>query len=109
LQQLRDLTFHEIDSPSMLAWSKTAPDPAGGLDRVITVVNLDPFATHEATLTLDLPALGLHPDERFVVADAFTGSTWVWGQSNYVRLDPFAEPAHVLTVHRSAEVGGGNG
>jgi starch synthase (maltosyl-transferring) len=109
LQQLRDLVFHDIDNPSMLAWSKIAPDPAGGLDRVIAVVNLDPVNTHEATLRLDLPALGLDPDERFVVSDAFTGSSWVWGPSNYVRLDPSVEPAHVLTVHHPIDDGTSHG
>jgi starch synthase (maltosyl-transferring) len=105
LQQLRDLAFHEIDDPSLLAWSKTAPDGAGGLDRVIAVVNLDPFHAHDAMLHLDLRALGLDPEERFVVSDAFTGSSWVWRTDNYVRLDPFAEPAHILTVHRPGDDG----
>jgi starch synthase (maltosyl-transferring) len=99
LQQLRDLTFHEIDNPLMLAWSKTATRSDGRRDSVITVVNVDPFAAQQATLNLDMPALGLGWDDRFVVADAFTGSSWVWGRANYVRLDPFTEPAHVLTVH----------
>ena len=34
----------------------------------------------------------------FDVLDEITGETWRWGQHNYVRLDPFAEPAHVLAV-----------
>jgi starch synthase (maltosyl-transferring) len=109
LQQLRDVTFHETDSPSVLAWSKIAPDPAGGVDRVIAVVNLDPFDTHEATLALDLPALMLDQDERFVVSDAFTGSSWVWGPRNYVRLDPLVEPAHILAVQRSGDDGTSDG
>ncbi len=86
----------------MLAWSKSAPDPSGGVDRVIAVVNLDPVdcAASKRRSGLDLPALGLGRGRRgFDVTDAFTGSSWVWGPNNYVRLDPVTEPAHVLTVH----------
>jgi starch synthase (maltosyl-transferring) len=100
LQQLRDITFHPIDNDAMLAYSKSAPLPGGGLDTVIVVINLDPHAAREATLTLDLTALGMAAGDRFVVSDAFTGASYVWGDSNYVRLDPFTEPAHLLTVHQ---------
>ena len=31
-----------------------------------------------------------------------SGSTFLWGQRNYVRLDPFVEPAHILHVRRAA-------
>jgi starch synthase (maltosyl-transferring) len=99
LQQLRNITFHPIDNPGMLAYSKSAPLPGGGRDTVIVVVNLDPHATREATLTVDMAALGLEPGDRYVVSDAFTGASYTWGDANYVRLDPFVEPAHVLTVH----------
>ena len=36
------------------------------------------------------------------VHDELTGETYVWGKDNYVRLDPFVEPAHVFTVRRPA-------
>jgi starch synthase (maltosyl-transferring) len=100
LAQLRDLTFHQVDNPDVIAYSKRALLPDGRYDTVIVVVNLDPHGVREAMATLDLAALGMAPGERFRVTDEFTGSEWVWGESNYVRLDPFAEPAHLLTVHR---------
>ena len=34
------------------------------------------------------------------LCDELTGATFRWGEHNYVRLDPFVEPAHVLTVRR---------
>ena len=67
---------------------------------MIVVVNLDPHATRETTVHLDLPALGLDWHDSFVVHDEITGQTWTWGEHNYVRLDPHHEPAHVLTVRR---------
>ena len=33
--------------------------------------------------------------------DELTGATFDWGQHNPVRLDPYAEPAHVFTVTRN--------
>jgi starch synthase (maltosyl-transferring) len=38
------------------------------------------------------------------VHDELSGAEFVWGQHNTVRLDPYGEPAHILTVHRLSEV-----
>ncbi len=100
LQQLRDLHFHTVDHPDVLAYSKRGVGADGADDVVLVVVNLDPHGVREAFVTLDLAELGFAPGDRFVVSDLFTGDSWVWGETNYVRLDPFAEPAHLLTVHR---------
>ena len=96
LRQLRNVVFHQVDNDQVLAFSKRA-----GTDTVIVVVNLDPHHTHEATVQLDLPALGLEWSADFTgftVHDEITGAEYHWKQSNYVRLDPHAEPAHVLTL-----------
>ena len=45
-----------------------------------------------------MAALGLPADSRFDVRDVVTGQRWVWGSSNYVRLDAFQEPVHLLVV-----------
>jgi starch synthase (maltosyl-transferring) len=45
-----------------------------------------------------MPALGLDWGETFDACDEVTDTSYSWGQANYVRLDPFAEPAHVFTV-----------
>ncbi len=99
LQRLRNLHFHATDSPQVMAYSK---DEGTGADRdtVLVVVNLDPHGAREATVSLDLPALGFDWSDRFLVHDEVTAATYDWGQYNYVRLDPFLEPAHILTVRR---------
>ncbi|MFI0412494.1 hypothetical protein, partial [Actinomadura sp. 3N508] len=53
----------------------------------------------EATLHLDLPALGLpdDPTRTFTVTDQLDGTTYTWTRSNYIRLDPHTQPAHILT------------
>ncbi|MGH8866939.1 MAG: maltotransferase domain-containing protein [Actinomycetes bacterium] len=101
LRRLRNLRFHHVDQAEVMAFSKR--EVVDGRDDIVLVVlNLDPHAAREATVTLDMPALGLDSDDRVDVHDQITGETYHWGQHNYVRLDPFTEPAHILTVRRSA-------
>jgi starch synthase (maltosyl-transferring) len=107
LQQLRNLSIHSTDDESVLCFAKHAPDPStgsgtgAGADTVVVVVNLDPHGARETMVHLDLPALGLGWEDTFEVSDEITGQTWRWGAHNYVRLDPWWEPAHVLTVRRT--------
>ncbi len=96
LQQLRELTFHQIDNDAMLCFSKR--DQRTG-NTVLVVCLLDSHNTHWGNTSLELPALGLDWSERFRVRDEITGAEFDWGQFNTVRLDPTQEPAHVLTVH----------
>jgi starch synthase (maltosyl-transferring) len=104
LQLLRNLTVHSSDDESILVFSKTATVAAGTvdehLDTVIVVVNVDPHAARETTVRLNMPALGMDWHDHFVVHDELTGQSWTWGEQNYVRLDPYTEPAHILTVRR---------
>jgi starch synthase (maltosyl-transferring) len=99
LQRLRNVVIHSSDDENVLAFSKQ--DDASG-DLVIVVINLDPHAARETMVHLDLPALGLDWHDSLAVHDELTGQDWHWGQHNYVRLDPGVEPAHVLTVRRTA-------
>ncbi|TIC84024.1 alpha-1,4-glucan--maltose-1-phosphate maltosyltransferase [Nocardioides sp. GY 10127] len=96
LQQLRNTTIHYSDDDQVLVLAKQAVPGDASADTVIVVINLDPHGVHETTVHLDVDALGL--GESFAVHDEITGADWTWGQHNYVRLDPFHEPAHVLTV-----------
>jgi len=97
LHQLRNLTFHHADDDAIIVFSKRRTT-ADGEDTVIVVVNLDPHAARQTTVHLDMPALGLDWSDSFAVSDELSGETWRWGEHNYVRLDPFVEPAHVLVV-----------
>jgi starch synthase (maltosyl-transferring) len=95
LQRLRNLVVHSTDDDSVICYSKREGD-----DTVIVVVNVDPHGTRETTVHLNMPALGLDWHDQFVVHDELSGETWTWGERNYVRLDPYYEPAHILTVRR---------
>jgi starch synthase (maltosyl-transferring) len=98
LQQLRHLTFHPTDSDKVICYSKQVEG-----DAVLVVVNLDPHGAAETTVHLDMPALGLGWGDTFAVHDEITGASYVWGEHNYVRLDPFHEPAHLFTVRRTGQ------
>jgi starch synthase (maltosyl-transferring) len=97
LHWLRNLRFHHVDQPELMCFSKRATIPGRPeADTVLVVVNLDPHQIREATVWLDLPALGM--DREFTVTDELTGESFRWGQANYVRLDPMYRPAHIFTV-----------
>jgi starch synthase (maltosyl-transferring) len=110
LHQLRNLRFHFSDQPEILCYSKSvlAEGGSGERDTVLVVVNIDPHHPREATVWLDLSALGVSPGEGFVVADELSGQEFRWGQANYVRLDPAVTPAHIFTV-KSGQIDGGPG
>ncbi|AWS46482.1 alpha-1,4-glucan--maltose-1-phosphate maltosyltransferase [Streptosporangium sp. 'caverna'] len=109
LQELRNLRFHSVDHPDVVCFSKRLPgayDTAtrrhGLGDVVLAVVNLDPHNTHEATVSLDMPTLGLDWHAEFVVDDELSGESYRWRETNYVRLDPHIHPAHVFTLRSAA-------
>jgi starch synthase (maltosyl-transferring) len=97
LQQLRNIHFHETDHDELIAYSKT--DPATG-DTVIMVITLNSFEMREGTVRLDMPELGMDWDDSFRVHDEITGETWQWGERNYVRLEPWANVAHILRLEK---------
>ena len=101
LRQLRNLHVHASDNDAVVVYSKHldgAFTRTGRSDSVIVVANVDPHSLREATVYLDLQAIGLQPGTQFDVRDVVTGNRWVWGDANYVRLDAFDEPVHLLVV-----------
>ncbi|MFP7365629.1 alpha-1,4-glucan--maltose-1-phosphate maltosyltransferase [Corynebacterium callunae] len=95
LQQLRNLHFHEADNDQIIAYSKV--DALTG-NTVLVVVNLDPRSAREATVHLDMAALGLDKGAQFEVRDAITGARYLWGESNFVRLEPLRDVAHIFVL-----------
>jgi starch synthase (maltosyl-transferring) len=101
LRQLRNLHVHASEDDAIFVYSKhldAAFTGTGAADTLLIVVNLDPHSVRESIVHLDLEALGLAPAARFGVEDLVTGAQWTWGADNYVRLDAFTEPAHILHV-----------
>jgi starch synthase (maltosyl-transferring) len=97
LHWLRNLRFHEVDNEALLCWSKHDPETS---NTVLVICTFDPAQVQWGNITLDMPALGLDWQERFLARDELTGASYDWGQHNAVRLDPYLQPAHIVTVHR---------
>jgi starch synthase (maltosyl-transferring) len=101
LRQLRNLEVHWSDDDSILVYSKflaaehTRP---GKPDGIIVVANVDPHSVRETTVHLDLSKLGLPQGSTFDVKDLLTDRKFTWGSDNYVRLDAFTQPVHILAI-----------
>lgn len=101
LRQLRNLDIHWSDDDAILVYSKYldgAYTEGAGPDGLIMVVNVDPHSVRETLVHLDLTRLGMAPDARYSVRDLLTGDRFDWGPDNYVRLDAFTQPMHILHV-----------
>ena len=106
LQRLRGLTVHPTTDDAILCFSRRVSadqSPDGRADTVIVVVTTDPHHTREATITLDLAALGITDPANadtasFAAHDLLSGEVYAWGAHPYVRLDPNVRTAHVIEV-----------
>ncbi|MFM7068384.1 MAG: alpha-1,4-glucan--maltose-1-phosphate maltosyltransferase, partial [Actinomycetes bacterium] len=97
LWRMQSFRAERIDHPQLVAYSHRHGD-----DVILAVVNLDADHAHEATVGLDLWALGLPTSAPFVAEDLLTGESWNWqGADNYVRLDPAERVAHVFSLRRA--------
>jgi len=98
LHGMRGLRFHHADSPHVIFYSKMTP----GRDNVVLVaVNLDPFATHEASLEIPLGEIGIAADETYELHELLADERrLVRGSTHTVSLDPRVAPAHVYRLGR---------
>lgn len=95
LQHMRNLRFHDIDNPHLLAYSKTYDD-----NLVVVVVNLDPYHEQQGWLHLPLGELDIPEDRPYELHDMLGGERYYWnGPDNYVKLSPHVTPAHIFRVY----------
>jgi starch synthase (maltosyl-transferring) len=90
-----NLRFYRSDDENITCYGKATPD---GSDRVIVVVNLDPFDAHVTWLHFPLAEWGYAPGEPFTVEDLLTGETHRWTEHQHIHLDPHDEPARFYAV-----------
>jgi starch synthase (maltosyl-transferring) len=92
LQQLWNLRFCTAHDDNVLFYAKWAGD-----NLIFCVVNLDPFAAHEAWLEFPADLVG----ERFRLEECFTGAVEERnGRHHLIRLDPHNNPAAVWRATR---------
>lgn len=101
LGQLRNLDIHSSDDDSILVYSKylnAAFTDTGRADALIVVANVDPHSVRQTVVHLDVTRFGVAQGDTFDVHDLVSGATWTWSADNFVRLDAFTEPVHILHV-----------
>jgi starch synthase (maltosyl-transferring) len=101
LRQLRNLDIHWSDDDSILVYSKFIDGrftADGRSDAILVIANVDPHSVRETRVHLDPTRFGIDPATPFEVTDLLTDQTFTWGLNNYVRLDAFTEPVHILRV-----------
>ena len=99
-------TLRPLEPRMARSWSTPSTSTAeftesGVSDTIIVVVNVDPHSVREATVHLDPTQFGFVPGDTFPVTDLLTGAEWTWGDPNYVRLDAFVEPVHILSIQHA--------
>jgi starch synthase (maltosyl-transferring) len=105
LMQLRNIEIHYSDDPEILVYSKHLESAHVNsednlADTIIVVANLDPHSVRETNIHLELWKIGLDENKPFTVRDLITGEKFEWGRDNFVRLDAFGEPVHILEIIR---------
>ncbi|MCI1984699.1 MAG: DUF3416 domain-containing protein [Bifidobacteriaceae bacterium] len=102
-----NLVVHGSDNGQILAFSRFTPAELTGTetpDGLIVVVNLDAHNSQSSHLHLDLAALGFADTAaQFTVHDELTGREFSWNANPTVSLAPWADVAHVLSVHYGAQ------
>jgi starch synthase (maltosyl-transferring) len=101
LAQLRNLSVHWSDDDAILVYSKhldAALSPTGESDTILVVANVDPHSVRQTMIHLDTTVWGIAPGVPYEVEDLVTGAVWTWTDHNFVRLDAFTEPVHILHV-----------
>jgi len=98
LQETNNLTLLTVQNDQLLGYMKQTPD---GSNVIICVVNLDPQNTQAGMVELPLERLHIADDQPFLVHDLFGYGHYLWqGRWNYVELNPYLLPAHILRIQR---------
>ena len=93
LQRLDNVTFLPTENDALLAYLKREGD-----NELLCVVNVNPHAAQEGVC--DVPALPGLPS-HFWVTDLLDNAPYEWHVGrNYVRLDPYERPGHLLRLER---------
>lgn len=98
LQGDHSLQFHPVDNDQLIAYSKMTSDRS---NIILVVVNLDFRNTQSGWVDVPLALFGLDGSRPFEVEDLLTDARYTWhGSRNYVALDPWKIPAHILRVRQ---------
>jgi starch synthase (maltosyl-transferring) len=96
LQSTWNIEFSDTDNDQLIAYTKVDQDET---NKLIIVVNLDPYNTQSGWVQVPLKRLKIEEHESYSVTDLLTGASYIWqNEWNYVELHPQAIPAHIFKV-----------
>ncbi|MGM9508919.1 alpha-1,4-glucan--maltose-1-phosphate maltosyltransferase [Larkinella sp. GY13] len=94
LQTTNNLMFCRIDDDALMAYLKVT-----GHNRLLMVINTDAYNRRAGMVQVPIWQLGIAEGQEYVVHDLLTGAQYTWkGQWNYVELDPYLLPMHLLKI-----------
>ena len=98
LQSIWNLRFYEVENETLLFYGKATEDFS---NIILVVVNLDPFHTQSGWVKVPIGALGIDPNQPYLVHDLLSEDKYIWqGERNYVELNPQVLPANILRVRK---------
>jgi starch synthase (maltosyl-transferring) len=98
LQSDRNLKFHRVDNPDLIAFTKSTDDKS---NTILVIVNLSPHYKHSGWIELPLDEFKLESPRAYQMHDLITDARYLWkGKHNYVELDPAKTPAHIFQLRR---------
>lgn len=98
LQHNHGLTFHYVDNPELICYSKVSPVDGSV---VLIAINLDPHHRQAGWVSVDRVATGLENVSNFQVHDLLTDARYIWHEgSNYIELNPASTPVHIFAIRR---------
>ena len=98
LQSFTNLKFYPSDNEHVLFYGKMTPDKT---DMLLFAVNMDPYQTQEARLTIPLEEFGIHETVTYHLHELIQDFRHaVVGQEYIVRLDPNHEPAAIFVINK---------
>jgi starch synthase (maltosyl-transferring) len=97
LQYTNNIQFLAADNDFLLCYDKMTVD---GSNTLLIIVNMDPHHTQSGFVKIPHSRYGLSNDKPFHVHDLLTDEKYIWqGEANYVELNPYKSPAHILKIH----------
>ncbi|SFD26407.1 alpha-1,4-glucan--maltose-1-phosphate maltosyltransferase [Spirosoma endophyticum] len=94
LQTTNNLTICSVNDDAIMAYLKVS-----GANRLLMVVNTDAYQRRAGVVQVPIWLLGIEPDQSYTVHDLLTEAYYTWkGEYNYVELDPYQLPMHLLRI-----------
>ena len=104
LQDTYNIEFAATTNDQIICYCKT--DKRTG-NMLIIAVNLDHFNTQAAEVRIPLEKIGMPVGQQYRVKDLLSGDKYKWGETNYVELNPWEMPAHILRIETDTTIGNG--